>query len=141
MKETKTQVVALTIIRQDRFLLGRRSLEKKVAPGYWCPISGKIEPGESEEQALIREAEEEIGVQVKPIKRIAEFDIEDRKSLLHWWLVELLAGEPQIKNGEHTELAWLTFDEILKLEPTFQEDISIYRSLLMKKPGIQTGLS
>lgn len=125
----QTQVIALTIKKENRFLLGRRSLTKKVAPGYWCPISGKIELGESEEQALVREAQEEIGVQIKPIKKITTLDIANRKSLLHWWLVEVVQGEPQINNDEHTELAWLSFKEILKLEPIFPEDIDIYRLL------------
>jgi len=127
---TQTQVVALTIKKENKFLLGRRSLAKKVAPGYWCPISGKIEIGESEEQALVREAYEEIGVQIKPIKKLTTFDIESRKNLLHWWLVEIVQGEPKINNDEHTELAWFCFDEILKLEPIFQEDIAVYRSLV-----------
>lgn len=129
----QTQVVAMTIKKGNQYLLGRRSLTKKVAPGYWCPISGKIESGETEEQALIREAQEEIGVLIMPIHKIATFEIENRKSVLHWWLVEIIRGEPQLNNDEHTEIAWLTFNEILKLEPIFQEDIAIYRILESKQ--------
>lgn len=127
---SQTQVVAMTIKKGNTFLLGRRSLTKKVAPGYWCPISGKIEPGESEEQALVREAQEEIGVLIKPVKKIAKLDVENRKGILHWWLVELIKGEPHINNDEHSEIAWLTFDEILRLDPVFQDDIAVYRSLV-----------
>lgn len=123
------QVVALTIKRGNKFLLGKRFLTKKVAPGYWCPVSGKIEMGESEEQALAREAREEIGVRIKPIKKLTTLKSENRNSILHWWLVEVVQGEPRINNDEHTEIAWLDFDEILKIEPIFQEDIAIYRLL------------
>ena len=55
----KAQVVAAIIIKGDRFLLGKRSLEKRLAPGYWSPISGKVELGESEEEAISRECNEE----------------------------------------------------------------------------------
>jgi 8-oxo-dGTP pyrophosphatase MutT (NUDIX family) len=126
----QTQVVAMTLKKGNTFLLGRRSLTKKVAPGYWCPISGKIELGESEEQALIREAQEEIGVLIRPVKKIARLDVENRKGLLHWWLVDLVKGEPRINNDEHSEIGWFTFDQILKLEPVFQDDIAIYHSLV-----------
>lgn len=35
---------------------------QKIEPGYWCSISGRIEIGELEEQDLVREAREEIGL-------------------------------------------------------------------------------
>lgn len=52
----------IVIIQDQRVLLGKRSLWKKKAPGYWCPVSGHIERGESEEASVIREASEEIGL-------------------------------------------------------------------------------
>lgn len=78
---------------------------------------------------MAREAREEIGVRIKPIKKLTTLKSENRNSILHWWLVEVVQGEPRINNDEHTEIAWLDFDEILKIEPIFQEDIAIYRLL------------
>lgn len=48
----KVQVVAAVIRDRNKFLLGKRSLSKKSAPGYWCPVSGKIEIGETEQEAI-----------------------------------------------------------------------------------------
>ena len=126
-----SQIQAVTIIikKNDRFLLGKRSLWKTAAPGYWCPVSGKIEPGESESEAVCREAWEEVGLRVKPVKKLKEMDTRDRSGRLHWWLVEILEGEAFLKNNEHTELGWFTLEEITKLTPTFHEDLAILSSL------------
>ncbi|MBK7890319.1 MAG: NUDIX domain-containing protein [Bdellovibrionales bacterium] len=126
---SRIQVVAMTIQRERSFLLGRRSLAKAVAPGYWCPISGKIDAGESEEQALVREAHEEIAVQIRPTRKLARIDCDLRQCTLHWWLVDLIKGDPVINNEENSEIAWFTFAEIARLKPVFPEDVAIYRSL------------
>lgn len=47
----------------------------------------------------------------------------------HRWHVDSMQGESQINNDEHTELAWFSFDPILKIKLIFPEDIAIYHSL------------
>ncbi|MGE3975144.1 MAG: NUDIX domain-containing protein [Bdellovibrionales bacterium] len=125
----QVQCVAVILQRGDRFLLGKRSPKKAVGPNYWCPISGKIEPGESEEAAVIREVQEELGIVVRPLKKITEFDIAERSARLHWWLSEIISGEPCLNNDENVELRWVTIEEMAKLTPIFQEDIDVYHSL------------
>ncbi len=127
----KVNAIAIVLIRDNKFLLGKRSPLKAVAGDYWCAISGRIEPGESQEDAVMREALEEIGVVVHPIRKITEFDKEERKSILHWWLVELVEGEPHIKNDENTELRWVTIEEMSSLQPIFQDDIEVYKKALI----------
>lgn len=120
----------MIIIKKDgRFLLGKRSLHKTAAPGYWCPISGKIEAGESEVEAVCREAWEEVGLRVRALSKIAEIDTRDGSGRLHWWPVEILEGEAYLKNDEHSELGWFTTEELLNLSPSFHEDLAILRSL------------
>ena len=51
----KVQVVAAVLIKDNKFLLGKRAMYKKSAPGFWCPVSGKIELNETEQQAVVRE--------------------------------------------------------------------------------------
>lgn len=67
----KTQVVAAVIQKENKFLLGKRSLSKKSAPGYWCPVSGRIEPDETEQQAVVREVFEEVGLIVTASHKVA----------------------------------------------------------------------
>ena len=40
--------------------------------GHWAPVSGEVEPGESQEAAVAREAMEEVGLTVRPIRKVWE---------------------------------------------------------------------
>lgn len=125
----KIQAVTIIIEKDGRYLLGKRSSWKASAPGYWCPVSGKIEAGESEMEAVCREALEEVGLKVEPIKKLCEMDTRDGSGRLHWWLVRILEGEAYLKNDEHSEIGWFTMEEITKLDPTFHEDLELFHSL------------
>ena len=126
----KIQIVAAIIKKQDQFLLGKRSFKEKGAAGYWCPISGKIEIGESETQAIEREVFEEVGLKVTALRKVDEFDNNEGTGRLHWWLVDIVEGEPFLKNDEHTEIRWLTVSEMYQLDYIYPEDIELFKSLL-----------
>jgi 8-oxo-dGTP pyrophosphatase MutT (NUDIX family) len=78
------------VIRDARFLVIRRSAQV-VAPGALCFPGGGIEPGESEEQALVREFQEELGAVIRPVRRIWASVTRWRVELA-WWLGELDPG-------------------------------------------------
>lgn len=125
----KIQAVMVIVLYNGRFLLGKRSLWKTSAPGYWCPVSGKIEAGESEKAAVIRETWEEVGLKVLPVRKLAELQTRDGSTILHTWLVKVLEGEAFLKNNEHSELGWFSLEEIRLLDPVFHEDLAILESL------------
>lgn len=125
----KHQVVAAIIQKDNKFLMGKRSLTKKSAPGFWSPICGRIEARETPAEAVKREVFEEVGLVVKPLKQVAEFDTRDKSALIHWWTVEVVDGEAQIKNDEHSEIRWLSIDEMEKLDHVFIEDIDLFRKI------------
>lgn len=118
---------------EDKFLLGKRSDWKEKAPGYWCPISGHIEDHETEENAVIREAQEELGIIVNPVKKISSTPTHDQKVMLHWWTVRIEQGIPKINNDENSEIRWFTPSELKNLSPVFKEDIEIILSLISTK--------
>ena len=65
MNKQITEVVAALIRNKDRFLICRRPAHK--ARGLlWEFVGGKVEEGETKEQALVRECMEELGITVKP---------------------------------------------------------------------------
>ena len=126
----KVQVVAAVIKDQNKFLLGKRSLSKKSAPGYWCPVSGKIEIGETEQEAVVREVFEEVNLVVVAKSKLGIFDTRDRSATIHWWLVDVVSGAPSLKNDEHSELGWFAITEMEILENIFSEDIELFKTLV-----------
>ena len=122
----KLDAIVAILERGGRYLLGKRSAWKPVAPGYWCPISGRVEPGEAQADAVVREVFEEVGLRVRALRKVAQCDTHDGSTLLHWWLAELLDDAPaRLVNDEHSELRWLTPEELGSLTPVFEEDIAI----------------
>lgn len=124
-----TEVVAALIWREDHFLACQRPAHK--ARGLlWEFVGGKVEPGETREQALIRECREELGVTISVGKLcmalVHEYpDLTVRLSLFHASISE---GEPQ--KLEHNDMRWITVDEIDTLEfcPADQEIIGKLKS-------------
>ncbi|MGD9722574.1 MAG: NUDIX domain-containing protein [Pirellulales bacterium] len=100
------------VLRRDRFLVIRRSAHV-VAPGALCFPGGAIEPGENEEQALVREFQEELGRAVRPVRRVWQSTTPWRIELA-WWLAELPEhAEPQANPAEVESVHWLTREEML----------------------------
>ena len=61
-------IIPHLILKKDgKILLTRRSPTNKIWPGHWHCITGSIETGESPREAIIREAEEEVGIKIKGI--------------------------------------------------------------------------
>jgi NADH pyrophosphatase NudC (nudix superfamily) len=92
-----------------------------VLPGYWTPPSGTIAPGETHEETLVREVEEELGVRVATIAKVWECPTDDGH-LLHWWAADADSRELRPDPGEVAETRWVTREEFLRLEPTFAFD-------------------
>jgi 8-oxo-dGTP diphosphatase len=126
----KKQAVMIILEEKGKFLLGKRSLLKSKAPGYWCPISGHIEEYETEQAAVIRESKEELGVDVLPLRKIATILSDDGTVLLHWWKVKISSGQPTINNNENEAIGWFSKEELKDLCPVFEEDIQILLNLL-----------
>ncbi|MFD5869753.1 (deoxy)nucleoside triphosphate pyrophosphohydrolase [Streptomyces sp. NPDC060322] len=102
-------VVAGAVCDGGRLLAARRSAPPELA-GRWELPGGKQEPGESGEQALVRELREELGVETEPLERIpGEWPLKPG-FVLQVWTVRLLSGEPAPLE-DHDELRWLAPDE------------------------------
>ena len=106
-----TEVVAALIWRQNKFLICQRPAYK--ARGLlWEFVGGKVEPGETKEQALVRECREELDVAVEPREIFLELTHTYPDLTVHLTLFQtrLLGGEP--RRLEHADLRWITPEEI-----------------------------
>lgn len=90
--------------------------------GYWAPPSGKVERGESQEAAVVREIQEEVGVTVRPLRKVWESISADETHTLHWWLADAVDGDLRLDQREVIDARWVTVQEIAALEPTFAGD-------------------
>ena len=102
-------VVGAAIMRDGRVLAARRTAPPEVAGGWEFP-GGKVEAGESREEALVREVGEELGCTIAVTGWLpGEVPIGERY-VLTVALAELVAGEPEPR--EHDAVRWLGPDEL-----------------------------
>ena len=110
-----TEVVAALIWEGERFLAARRPAHK--ARGLlWEFVGGKVEPGETREDALIRECREELGIELSVGDVYMDVthvypDLTVHLTLFH---AAIAGGTPQLL--EHCELRWITPAEIDDLD-------------------------
>jgi 8-oxo-dGTP diphosphatase len=121
--------VIAVITKGDKVLLVQRAPGIR-GGGYWAPVSGEVEPGESQEAAVAREAMEEVGLTVWPTRKVWE-NVSMRGTFrLHWWVAEYVSGELTLNAAEVSDARWLTIDEICQLDGTFEGDREFYWTIL-----------
>ena len=106
-----TEVVAALIWDENRFLACQRPAHK--ARGLlWEFVGGKVEPGETREQALIRECQEELAVTVAVQDVFMEVDHVYPDLTVHLTLFNASIAEGIPQKIEHNDLRWITVEEI-----------------------------
>jgi 8-oxo-dGTP diphosphatase len=123
------------LVRDGCVLLGKRAPHRKQAPNRWDVMGGHVEPGETLEQALIREVQEEIGLTPTRFARIASIPEPDPQAngpaTYHVYVVqEWTGGEPIMLGDEHTALQWFsTAEASLKTDLALEEYRSLFQSI------------
>jgi mutator protein MutT len=108
------------LYRDGCILLCRRAATRVVYPNVWDLPGGHCEPGESPDQTLERELQEEIGVTPVRARLLAEYQIADAGAGTAWLLVYLVTkwrGQPKNRSREeHDALAWFSVDQASTLD-------------------------
>ncbi len=120
------QGVVVVVRRGLRYLVIQRAAHV-VAPGAWCFVGGAIQPGETQEQAVVREFHEEVGGLVRPIAQVWEYLRPDHLLRLYWWSAELLSDGLQPNPAEVAEIRWCSPDEIECLPNVLASNLEFLR--------------
>lgn len=105
------EVVAALIWKNERFLACQRPAHK--ARGLlWEFAGGKVEPGETKEQALIRECKEELGVELDVGRVFLEVTHTYPDLTVHLTLFQAKIASGTLQKLEHEDLRWITISEI-----------------------------
>ena len=110
-----TEVVAALIWEGNRFMACQRPAHK--ARGLlWEFVGGKVEPGESREDALIRECREELAVTVAVEDIFMEVDHVYPDLTVHLTLFHARIAQGIPQKLEHRDIRWVTVEEMDELE-------------------------
>lgn len=125
-------VVGAALCADGRLLAARRTAPPALA-GRWELPGGKLESGESEEAALVRELREELGVETAPAGRVPGAWPVGGSYLLHIWRARLLSGAPEPLQ-DHDELRWLTPADALTVH-WLDQDLPAVRWVAARLPA------
>jgi 8-oxo-dGTP diphosphatase len=112
--DKKTIHVAVgMVVRNDQVLIARRQ-DHQHQGGLWEFPGGKVEPGETTEQALVREFQEEVGLvldtqQMTPLMELP-FDYGDKTVLLDTWVCHSTEGD--VRGCEGQLVKWVAIDDL-----------------------------
>lgn len=106
-----TEVVAALIWNGDKFMICQRPAHKTNAL-LWEFVGGKLEPGETKEEALVRECMEELGVTVSVGEEFFDIVHTYPDITVHLTLFNATITDGTPKLLEHNDLKWITPEEI-----------------------------
>jgi 8-oxo-dGTP diphosphatase len=123
-----TTVTCAIIEKEGKILIARRAIGQKLA-GKWEFPGGKVEDGESPEECLKRELEEEFGIKVE----VGEFITSNKHHYDHI-SIELLAFQVKFISGEftltdHDTIEWVVPEELLNYDLA-AADVPIAREII-----------
>ena len=106
-----TEVVAALIWEDDKFMICQRPAHK--ARGLlWEFVGGKVEPGETKEQALVRECREELAVTLSVGNAFMDVVHEYSDIIVHLTLFNATIAEGIPQKLEHNDIRWIAPSEI-----------------------------
>ncbi|MFD4739070.1 NUDIX hydrolase [Streptomyces virginiae] len=110
------RVAGAVVVHEGRVLLVRR----RVAEGQlsWQFPAGKVEPGESCDEAAVRETKEEAGLDVVPLVRLGERVHPITGRQVSYTACEVVGGAAHVADADEiAEVAWVTLSEIPQYIP------------------------
>jgi mutator protein MutT len=116
-----------------QLLLGLRRGSDDLYPAKWDIIGGHMEPGETVEQVVVREFQEELGVRPLRFECLGVWPEPDAErygeARYHIYVVHEWHGEPRNCSEEHSEVRWFAIDQLESLDLASREYVAIFSHL------------
>lgn len=123
------QAIVAIIEDGDDMLFIERGKEDTYG-GYWSNVTGEMNAGEAQSAACIREASEEVGLNVVPERKLWESVTRGAHFVLHWWLCRL-DGPRDVtpQPGEVESFRWIKLAQLQQISPMFSDTRVFYRDI------------
>ena len=121
------EVVAAIIKKQDKIFITRRSYGEFA--DMWEFPGGKIELGDSREEALIREVKEELELDINNLEYLTtvEYDYPNFHLTMHCFICEICGGELVL--NAHNDAKWVSLEE-LSTQKWVPADVEVVEKIL-----------
>ena len=128
---TMRPTVSSVLARDGKILMLKRPDRCHSFPGMWSLVSGKVEEGESPEQAAVREIREETGIAVgSPAASMPPVYVREGATLwqVHPFMFDVPDADP-VLNEENEAFKWVSSEELRSME-TVRETVSVVGALM-----------
>jgi mutator protein MutT len=126
------QVVGGILRRNGKLFLCHRRPERTSYPDLWDLPGGHVNEDETIGDALVRELDEELGIQVEPPQGDPWVTLESNDLQLHLFLIDTWEGEPRnLAVDEHDDIRWVSDGELAHLKLADPTYLSLLRQALV----------
>ena len=132
LHRTPVEVAVGVLVRDDGQVLLARRPPSKVYAGYWEFPGGKVEPGESVYQALVRELDEELGIHVETAYRWITQEFDYPHAIVHLNFFRVMSWSGELRAIEHDGMSWNAPDDV-RVSPVLPANGPVLRGLAL--PG------
>ena len=132
MSSDEIQAAGGVVMRDD----GRLVVVHRPRYDDWSLPKGKLDPGETFEEAALREVWEETGLRAELVRDLppVHYSVRERPKVVRYWLMAVVSDPGFVANDEVDELRWVSADDAVELL-TYDRDKGVVRAAAASDSG------